>query len=266
MSIEITRVDTNHVILHDGTTVVVSESRNHITHNVQIKSDMAKAIYKALTSFDVALAIAKNRVNKPARQTYVIDDGVSELSDLASAVLDLNSMSRLHDVTLFVSSSVGALTITGDTLLALERIIKDTGAEADPTFNKYRAITFSIDAPDTRVMEDGVCYVLSNDYKEYPVDTVFMVQRDGDKVVRCIFDPKTGDLNPTAYGDPTDAKSYPYTPDFMDIVSGSIGDAETKTTEVVNSFMENTTTVVGAESVNIVNCDGEDACIKVTIA
>ena len=266
MSIKITRVDANHVILHDGTTVVVSESKQRAIHNVRIKSDMLKAIYKTLTSFDVALAIAKNRRNKPARQTYVIDDGVSELADLASAVLDLNSMSRLHDGTLFVSSSVGALTITGDTLLALERIIKDTGAEADPTFNKYHAITFSIDVPDTRVMEDGVCYVLSNDYKEYPADTVFMVQRDGDKAIRCIFDPKTGDLTPVAYGDPTDAESYPYTPDFMDIVSGSVGDAETKTVEVVNSYMENTTTVVGAESVNIVNCDGEDACIKVTIA
>ena len=265
MSIEVTRVDANHIILHDGLTLVVSESENYKIHNGRIKEDMAKAIYKKLTSFDIALALAKNYVNKPALQTYVIDDGVSELEDLTTAVLDLNNGSRLESATLFVSSDVGAVAITGKTLLDVVRIMKDAGAEADPTFGKYSRIKLTIDVPSTNTMEDGVVYVLSNDYKDYSANTAFVVVREGDEVTRNILDTKTGDLTPTAYGNPMDRDTYPQYDDD-NTVSGSIGSSDSNTVEVAGQNIIEPATITASDNVNIVNTGLSEGTIKITIA
>jgi hypothetical protein len=266
MSIKLTRIDGNHFILHDGLNMVVSESENYKVRNVRIKEDMAKAIYKTITSFVVALNMHKNYFSKPALQTFVIDDGVSELDDLSSAVLDLNRSARLEKATLFVSSDVGAIPITGNTLVELVSIIKDAGAEPDPTFGEYTNIKSVIEVPSTITMEDGVVYVLSNDHKGYAAGTAFKVVREDGKATRCVYDTKTALLEPTAYGDPEDAESYPYTPESMEEVSGSVGRDDIPTAEVVNSILSETTTIAASENINIVNCNGTDTCVKVTLA
>ena len=257
----------NDFILNDGLKSVVCTPMYKESIKAKISQSMVKAIYKTITSFDVALAMKSNYFSKPARQTYVIDDEEATIDDLATVVLDLNKCARIDSATLFVSSSVGAVEITGDLLLNFIKVAKDAGAEPDVTFGKYTNIKFVIEPPAVTVMEDGIVYVLSVDYKSYKAGTCFMVSEDENhNRIRNEFDPKTGDLTPAAYGDPEDADSYPYTPESMETKTGTIGDAEATTVEVFNSVLAETSTITGSESVNIVNCDGEDTCIKVNIA
>lgn len=252
-------------IIHDGLDIVVSIPKANQVNNVHIPESLSKAIYKTLTSFDVALNMAKNYYTKPANQDFVINDESTDLDKKNTAVLHLCKSARMESTTLFVTDANGGYTLPGEVVVALLQIMEQAGADADPTYKEYTRIKFTIDVPSTLVMEDHVIYVLTNAYKEFPVGTTFMVMREEDKTYRCIYDTKTALLHPIAYGDPENAESYPYTPDNMEEVTGSVGKDDIPTAEVVNSTLSETMTIAAAETVNIVNCNGEDACIKVTI-
>lgn len=256
----------NVFIINDGLKILICKPENHISYYASISESMAAAIYKVITNFDVALTMKRNYASKPAQQTFVIDDPDSEdLYDLAVAVLSINKSARIEAATLFVSSGAGKLTIGGETLVELINVMKDAGAEPDPTFGKYTNIKFCIEPPEVRVMEEGVVYILTVNYKEYAANTCFMVDTpEGGERSRFVFDTKTGELTPTAYGDPEDADSYPAV-DEDNIIEGTIGGNNMDTVELHSGVVDGSVTVNASNTVNVVNVDMTDGQIRATI-
>ena len=256
----------NDLIIADGLNMVVCTPKYNEPLKAKITESMASAIYKTLTSFDVALAMKRNYNSIATNQTRVIAVDGTALDDLVSIVLDINKSVRIESTVLFVSSNIGAVTITGGLLLAMMNLLKDAGAEPDPTYGKYTNIKFVIEPPAVTVMEDGVVYVLLNDYKGFAANTCFMVteSEEGERG-RGIFDPETGEVTPAAYGDPEDASSYPAA-DEGNIIEGPAGGADVDTVEVHSGVVESSVAVTAANNVNVVNVDMTDGQINATIA
>ena len=270
MSVVLTRVDSENLILNDGMKVIICKPTiERYVDIAEISETLAAAIYKALTSFDLALRWKKNYQSKPANQFINISDESATLENISGAVLALNNTARLDSTMMFVSSIMGSVRITGETLVALMKVLKDAGAEADPTYGVYKDIRFVIETPTPITMEEGMVYVLTVDYKGFAAGTCFMVSKDEEgNIIRNIFDTKTGELTPAAYGNPEDASTYPkketYTED--DEITGTIGGADSDTVEVFAKQLTETTNITAGESVNLVNNLMVDSAVKVTIA
>lgn len=270
MSVVLTRVDPDNFILNDGMKIVICKPEmDWRVTTAEISETLAGAIYKVLTSFDLALRLKKNYQSKPANQYINVNDDSATLDNISGAVLSLNNTARIDSTVLFVSSYIGNVRITGETLVTLMKVLKDAGAEADPTYGVYKDIRFVIEPPTPITMEDGMVYVLAVDYKGFTAGTCFIMSKDEDgNIIRNIFDTKTGELTPAAYGNPEDASTYPkkdtYTED--DAVTGTVGDADSATVEVFAKQLTETTTITACESVNLVNDLMVDSAIKVTIA
>ena len=254
-------------IFNDGLKILVAKSQYSEPVKVKISETLAAAIYKVITNFNTALVMKQNYFSKPAKQTYVIDDESAALDDLVTAVLDLNKSARIENATLFVSSSVGSMEITTDTMLNLIGVLKDAGAEPDATYGKYSDIKFAIEPPAVNVMGDGIVYVLSVNYKDYAAGTCFMVSEEDGERVRNIFDPKTGELTPISYGDPEDASTYPECPEEdAPTAPATVGGNDVDTAELVANNIDAAVTLTASENINIVNNTMYDGNIKATIA
>ena len=237
-------------IFNDGLKILVAKSKYSEPVKVTISETLAAAIYKVITNFNTAL-----------------DDESAALDDLVTAVLDLNKSARIENATLFVSSSVGSMEITTDTMLSLIGVLKDAGAEPDATYGKYSDIKFVIEPPAVNVMGDGIVYVLSINYKDYAAGTCFMVSEEDGERVRNIFDPKTGELTPISYGDPEDASTYPECPEEdAPTAPATVGGNDVDTAELVANNIDAAVTLTASENINIVNNTMYDGNIKATIA
>ena len=264
MSLTYTPAGKNAFILNDGLNIIVALHENRKVTNVKISESMAKEIYKAVTCFEVRKVQKLNYLNREASQIFIINDDSAEMDSLSTATLDLNRAVRLEASSLFVSSSEGAGVISGETLTTLVNILKDAGAEPDPSYGKYTDIKLAIGVPDPRTMEDGVVYLLTVPVKDMEASVCLMVSTDEEgNLVRNIFNPVTGELTPIAYGDPTNADTYPIK-DHTELTD-SVGSADEPTVEVTNRDISGSVTVTAGENANIVHNELTDGSIKINI-
>ena len=265
MSLTYTPAGSNAFILNDELDVIVGLTNNRKVTNIRIAEPLAKLIYKTITSFDVAKIQAMNKIGKLVNQVFVINDEEAILDSLVTATLDLNRNVNIFGASLFVSSNEGAGVISNESLITLADVLKDSGAEPDPTFGKYRDIKLVIEPPTPLTMEDEVVYVLTVAYKDLTAGTAMMISRDEEGgLVRNLFDTKTGKLTPMAYGDPTDADSYPVKPATE--LTGNVGSADDPVVEVVNRELSETTSITAGEDVNLVHNTMNDGIIRITVA
>lgn len=265
MSLTYTPAGKNAFILNDGLDVVVALHENRKVTNIKIAESMAKEIYKAVTCFDVVKVQKLNYANKAISQIFVINDDAADLDSVSTATLDLNRTARLDAATLFVSSSAGAGAITGEALTTLIKVLKDAGAEPDPTYGKFKDIKLVIELPDPRTMEDDVVYLLTVNNRGYEAFAALIVSTDEDgNLVRNVFDTETGELTPIAYGDPLDANTYPVKEATE--LTKNVGSADSPVVEVTNRDISGTVAVTAGSDVNLVHNELNDGVIKITVA